>query len=71
VPLHVFEQSLWVPGKTMARSARARALGGELLGLYDELKGLQEVAQDFQEDTGIIVCPPPPSRRCLALCDIL
>jgi len=36
----------------MARTARARALGGELLGLYDEVKGLQEVVNDMKEDAG-------------------
>jgi len=41
-----------VIGRTMARSARARALGAELLGLYDEHKGLQEVATDLKEDAG-------------------
>lgn len=50
---------LCVAGKTLARSARARALGGKLLGLYVELKGLQEVAEDFKEDSGINPCLPP------------
>ena len=39
-----------VIGKTLARSARARALGGELLGWYDELRGLMEVVEDHKED---------------------
>lgn len=39
-----------VIGKTLARSARARALGEELLSLYDELSGLMEVIEDDKED---------------------
>mmetsp|Transcript_56522 Transcript_56522/g.91494 ORF Transcript_56522/g.91494 Transcript_56522/m.91494 type:complete len:347 (+) Transcript_56522:2-1042(+) len=41
-----------VIGKTMARSARARALGEELMSLYDEAKGLREVVDDKREDPG-------------------
>jgi len=36
----------------MARSARARALGEELMSLYDEAKGLREVVDDKREDPG-------------------
>ena len=39
-----------VIGKSLARTERARALGKELLGRYDEIKGLQEVVNDFKED---------------------
>ena len=36
----------------MARSARARALGEDLMSLYDEAKGLREVVDDKREDPG-------------------
>ena len=39
-------------GKSLARTARARALGEELMGRYDEIKGLQEVVDDDKEDAG-------------------